>query len=156
MKSSRGAIIVFAIALFWLELAANVAGQQNPVMPSQATDNTKDSLYAQFSEYRKSINPEEQKLAYAAARSYLIRFGGDNDHYAKEVQRFVDEYDRATRDRDVFKAYDARNYLKVFELGRPLLRSEEHTSELQSLRHLVCRLLLEKKNIEPRRPLTHQ
>src|SRR5437899_7931438 len=27
----------------------------------------------------------------------------------------------------------------------PVLRSEEHTSELQSLRHLVCRLLLEKK-----------
>src|SRR5437899_4451878 len=26
-----------------------------------------------------------------------------------------------------------------------LTRSEEHTSELQSLRHLVCRLLLEKK-----------
>src|SRR5437899_9579875 len=26
-----------------------------------------------------------------------------------------------------------------------LKRSEEHTSELQSLRHLVCRLLLEKK-----------
>src|SRR5262245_64591960 len=25
-------------------------------------------------------------------------------------------------------------------------RSEEHTSELQSLRHLVCRLLLEKNN----------
>src|SRR5471030_3395350 len=29
--------------------------------------------------------------------------------------------------------------------GRP--RSEEHTSELQSLRHIVCRLLLEKKKI---------
>src|SRR5258705_14017515 len=28
---------------------------------------------------------------------------------------------------------------------RPHRRSEEHTSELQSLRHLVCRLLLEKK-----------
>src|SRR5437899_8285716 len=28
---------------------------------------------------------------------------------------------------------------------RRQLRSEEHTSELQSLRHLVCRLLLEKK-----------
>src|SRR5438045_7050454 len=27
----------------------------------------------------------------------------------------------------------------------PPTRSEEHTSELQSLRHLVCRLLLEKK-----------
>src|SRR5215203_6499411 len=33
------------------------------------------------------------------------------------------------------------------ELGRlrPLLRSEEHTSELQSRQYLVCRLLLEKK-----------
>src|SRR5437899_7384992 len=30
-------------------------------------------------------------------------------------------------------------------------RSEEHTSELQSLRHLVCRLLLEKKKRPPRR-----
>src|SRR5258705_9699053 len=29
-----------------------------------------------------------------------------------------------------------------------LSRSEEHTSELQSLRHLVCRLLLEKKKME--------
>src|SRR5436853_7346312 len=28
---------------------------------------------------------------------------------------------------------------------QPPTRSEEHTSELQSLRHLVCRLLLEKK-----------
>src|SRR2546429_1162782 len=29
---------------------------------------------------------------------------------------------------------------------RPCKRSEEHTSELQSRLHLVCRLLLEKKN----------
>src|SRR2546423_2873065 len=28
-------------------------------------------------------------------------------------------------------------------------RSEEHTSELQSLAYLVCRLLLEKKNNQP-------
>src|SRR5205809_5746984 len=31
---------------------------------------------------------------------------------------------------------------------QPDLRSEEHTSELQSRLHLVCRLLLEKKNNE--------
>src|SRR5204862_3969463 len=30
-------------------------------------------------------------------------------------------------------------------------RSEEHTSELQSRRDLVCRLLLEKKNVDARR-----
>src|SRR5438093_2056485 len=29
--------------------------------------------------------------------------------------------------------------------GKPMSRSEEHTSELQSLTNLVCRLLLEKK-----------
>src|SRR5438045_6647137 len=34
-----------------------------------------------------------------------------------------------------------------------LERSEEHTSELQSLRHLVCRLLLEKKKVELQRDL---
>src|ERR1035438_10711623 len=39
-------------------------------------------------------------------------------------------------------ASDAAAYLFA-EFDR--LRSEEHTSELQSLRHLVCRLLLEKK-----------
>src|SRR2546423_12006005 len=33
------------------------------------------------------------------------------------------------------------------------MRSEEHTSELQSLAYLVCRLLLEKKNITSRHTL---
>src|SRR3712207_8533984 len=32
------------------------------------------------------------------------------------------------------------------EALRGILRSEEHTSELQSRQYLVCRLLLEKKN----------
>src|SRR5258708_25901122 len=37
--------------------------------------------------------------------------------------------------------------LAAFVYGYPLIeRSEEHTSELQSPDHLVCRLLLEKKN----------
>src|SRR5687767_15469921 len=34
-----------------------------------------------------------------------------------------------------------------------VLRSEEHTSELQSLAYLVCRLLLEKKNRFPKPPM---
>src|SRR2546425_5487538 len=37
---------------------------------------------------------------------------------------------------------------------RGALRSEEHTSELQSLAYLVCRLLLEKKKKNKRRHLT--
>src|SRR3712207_8418668 len=46
----------------------------------------------------------------------------------------------AARDRGLFRA----GYVQE-------LRSEEHTSELQSRQYLVCRLLLEKKN----RPMTH-
>src|SRR6202000_1620766 len=46
--------------------------------------------------------------------------------------------DRSTEDRliEIIKAY---NYLKT------VVRAEEHTSELQSPVHLVCRLLLEKR-----------
>src|SRR2546423_5166074 len=46
---------------------------------------------------------------------------------------------------------DLRHYcpqLRQLRVDQPLLerrRSEEHTSELQSLAYLVCRLLLEKK-----------
>src|SRR5690348_17924712 len=36
----------------------------------------------------------------------------------------------------------------------PAARSEEHTSELQSPVHLVCRLLLEKKKIDHALPAT--
>src|SRR5687767_15294817 len=46
----------------------------------------------------------------------------------------------------------AYRVLNASELGFSLEanRSEEHTSELQSLAYLVCRLLLEKKNIVQR------
>src|SRR5205085_6540381 len=40
-------------------------------------------------------------------------------------------------------------------LPAKLLRSEEHTSELQSQSNLVCRLLLEKKKLRPRLRALH-
>ena len=43
---------------------------------------------------------------------------------------------------DAVTHMDASGVLGGFDMGR----SEEHTSELQSRRNLVCRLLLEKKN----------
>src|SRR3989449_3491400 len=57
-----------------------------------------------------------------------------------------------------------RSKLKLFPLAdrvaiRPMeetetmKRSEEHTSELQSRLHLVCRLLLEKKKLHPVQPI---
>src|SRR2546422_4180945 len=40
-----------------------------------------------------------------------------------------------------------------FVLGQGSVRSEEHTSELQSRLHLVCRLLLEKKKKKKKKTL---
>src|SRR5262245_62692390 len=48
----------------------------------------------------------------------------------------------------------AGQYIYVRFHARPDVRSEEHTSELQSLRHLVCRLLLEKKKNKLTTPLS--
>src|SRR2546425_4692551 len=49
--------------------------------------------------------------------------------------------------------YDLRGTPSEGIHGADRLRSEEHTSELQSLAYLVCRLLLEKKKIAtPTRP----
>src|SRR5690554_7456915 len=52
-----------------------------------------------------------------------------------------------------FMVSPAKQIFKCFSTGKGgtavsfLMRSEEHTSELQSRPHLVCRLLLEKKKI---------
>src|SRR5437899_9190934 len=46
--------------------------------------------------------------------------------------------------REVARLHIGHKKMQRFSVRPP--RSEEHTSELQSLRHLVCRLLLEKKN----------
>src|SRR5690625_1737878 len=45
-------------------------------------------------------------------------------------------------------AWDTASGFMPLDYTSVILRSEEHTSELQSRGHLVCRLLLEKKNTQ--------
>src|SRR5256885_7308526 len=59
------------------------------------------------------------------------------------VEALVDEL-RVCRVHERLVVHDARVGLVLGDAGG---RSEEHTSELQSPCNLVCRLLLEKKNI---------
>src|SRR3712207_7518150 len=47
--------------------------------------------------------------------------------------------------RDFVQALFGRSQFKIIGVIGQDLRSEEHTSELQSRQYLVCRLLLEKK-----------
>ena len=58
-----------------------------------------------------------------AVRAYGIKLALENLGYKSELIAYSDDLD-----------------------GLRKIRSEEHTSELQSLVNLVCRLLLEKKN----------
>src|SRR5687768_18320207 len=55
----------------------------------------------------------------------------------------------ASDDGDLAVAYEINNKILSSLLRAKIPRSEEHTSELQSRLHLVCRLLLEKKKHIP-------
>src|SRR5687768_1163527 len=65
----------------------------------------------------------------------------DDPEARAAVQRF---HDMVKRHRDTLKSLQEQVGTTA---GNPIIaaRSEEHTSELQSRLHLVCRLLLEKK-----------
>src|SRR2546422_6648955 len=73
---------------------------------------------------------------------------GDGGREAEPLQRRV-----AVRRREfaLFDEFSERLFDAaagaLTDLFGDVARSEEHTSELQSRLHLVCRLLLEKKNI---------
>src|SRR5262245_64111486 len=84
-----------------------------------------------------------------------------SDQFREKMQEAVKQFSEDTRfDESVWKAFAAGLYYVAGDIGDSALyermaaklseieqerhtgRSEEHTSELQSLRHLVCRLLL--------------
>src|SRR5258705_4825717 len=60
----------------------------------------------------------------------------------KSSTRSASHDDEPSRDVSMRKKKCPRSWR---DAARVVVRSEEHTSELQSLRHLVCRLLLVKK-----------
>src|SRR5260370_19802057 len=67
-------------------------------------------------------------------------------------RNFHDKYDeRHFAEEDFFVHNDADS---VQRRSRIAMRSEEHTSELQSHLNLVCRLLLEKKKVHDVTPVT--
>src|SRR2546430_6927714 len=58
--------------------------------------------------------------------------------------------------RGTYWAICARNWANAAGTGDSAVRSEEHTSELQSQSNLVCRLLLEKKKNKNQTPAVYQ
>ena len=76
--------------------------------------------------------PELKLCGLAAVRARFARDAGS-------IQRLYFDYDTGRKVGVMCKALAAAR--KIYRCVEPA-RSEEHTSELQSLRHLVCRLLL--------------
>src|SRR5205823_14502752 len=76
----------------------------------------------------------------------LTEGAGDvRDEDARGAGRADAQRPRGGRRRDRDRRCPAHGYRVRVEHGCASARSEEHTSELQSLAYLVCRLLLEKK-----------
>src|SRR3712207_7101042 len=68
--------------------------------------------------------------------------------YYKSRDYFIDAVDQEIKKLQALKKASQNkqeNFKKYIKMCMEKMRSEEHTSELQSRQYLVCRLLLEKK-----------
>src|SRR5262245_63457351 len=76
----------------------------------------------------------QAKLSWGWARHPLVSIVVTNYNYGRYVRAAIDSVKA--------QSYPRIECVVVDDCSSDGSRSEEHTSELQSLRHLVCRLLL--------------
>src|SRR3712207_8241358 len=79
---------------------------------------------------------------FRSALGFVIGHGAGRERLLEREQRPLPDERRLLVDPPQLDVDVAANILD----GQAGIRSEEHTSELQSRQYLVCRLLLEKKN----------
>src|SRR5690554_2331128 len=99
-----------------------------------------------------TIKAQSVTLNYTAkdGETYKLNFIDTPGHvdFSYEVSRSLYACEGALLVVDAGQGVEAQsvaNCYTAIEQGLEVVRSEEHTSELQSRPHLVCRLLLEKK-----------
>src|SRR3712207_8367224 len=88
---------------------------------------------------------------------YTTLFRSPSSSFSSASSRLAEEPPRGFPDgvRDISSSQEIRaRSLRTRRCPSCRPRSEEHTSELQSRQYLVCRLLLEKKNISKRSYMT--
>jgi hypothetical protein len=96
----------------------------NPAVASSYMDNEKEGVYARFTDYRRNVDPEQQRFAYPTAKAYLRRWGSEKDAETKEVIKWVAEYERQMHQAELYTAYNAKKYAQTFELARPLVKAD--------------------------------
>src|SRR5690625_5559395 len=98
------------------------------------------------------------KSLFTLSLLHVIHFFQANMSFNDIYGKFKQVYQVRLNSRILKPLYEIFNFCIDFcflagFIGRdPKRRSEEHTSELQSRGHLVCRLLLEKKNKRQMKP----
>src|SRR2546422_3539136 len=90
------------------------------------------SFFVQYAPYRLRNGSWDQEKDRFADRCFDI------------LNEYAPNFKRSVIDRQVLSPLDLERRFGLTG-GNIFQRSEEHTSELQSRLHLVCRLLLEKK-----------
>src|SRR5690554_7004555 len=89
---------------------------------------------------------EVKRVGYIVVSSDRGLCGGLNTNAFKLLVREMREWKQKGIETDICAI--GQKGASFFRSYGGNVRSEEHTSELQSRPHLVCRLLLEKKNIQ--------
>src|SRR5205823_8679593 len=105
----------------------------------QVADEEKTTQESENDFLDNNTKPDERKYLVAAKPFYIAIA---NQQYA-EAYALLSGYAKARMSLNQFTPAEER---AEFARNESNPRSEEHTSELQSLAYLVCRLLLEKKN----------
>src|SRR5690625_5458295 len=78
---------------------------------------------------------------------WLNNITDNSEELCREMARISSQFKYRVADDVVSEAYRRGKMFQIIAYEKKYkARSEEHTSELQSRGHLVCRLLLEKKN----------
>src|SRR2546429_4508752 len=91
----------------------------------------------------RSLLPLDRRRQHGTCGLHLAWYAGLKPFRCRALA--VDGDFRSDDQRDVERSEVQSDHGKQCDACRWYLRSEEHTSELQSRLHLVCRLLLEKK-----------
>src|SRR5690554_7410520 len=101
-------------------------------------------------QYDKAIDLHKDNLLFLKSKQFNDAVSLENSliaryyHFSKDMRQaeiyYLNSLESAKKANSLFYIILAYNNLGFF-----YSRSEEHTSELQSRPHLVCRLLLEKK-----------
>src|SRR2546425_4744501 len=115
------------------------------MMKSAKTNNGNDNLESKVfrklarktDEFEAYTHPHAERIAKLAGEIAGVFGLGSKDLQSLRAAALLHDLGEATMDRDYLK--------RAGSLTDEEWRSEEHTSELQSLAYLVCRLLLEKK-----------